>query len=113
MAVKKEIPAKEKFAICRNAVTMIQRPEEKRMLLGALGKMPGAQSLNLIIPYIDDPAVKNEAVATVMSIAKKRPGNKYTGPAKQALEKVVEAAADKPAIVKRAKELLTQIEKEK
>jgi len=107
MAFRKAIPAKDRHAICRQAVTMIERTAEKRMLLGAIGRLEKVGSLKLIIPYLDDPAVKNEAVTTVMAIVKKRPKNLNTPAAKKALEKVI-TAADNPAIVKEAKALLKQ-----
>jgi HEAT repeat protein len=107
MAFRKHIPAKDRLAICRQAVTMIERTAEKRMLLGAIGRLENVGSLKLIIPYLDDPAVKNEAVTTVMAIVRKRPKSLNTPVAKKALEKVI-TAADKPAIVKEAKALLKQ-----
>lgn len=113
MATRKETPANEKLAICKEAVPLIQREEEKRMLLGALGSIANAASLNLIVSYLDDPAVKREAVATVMAIAEKRAKKQHTGMAKEALEKVVKVATDNPAVVKRAEELLKQIGNEK
>jgi len=107
MAFRKDIPAKDRYAICRQAVTMIERTAEKRMLLGALGSLEKVGSLKLIIPYLGDPAVRNEAVTTVMAIVKKRPKSLNTPVAKKALERVI-TAADKPAIVKEAKALLKQ-----
>jgi len=107
MAFRKDIPAKDRYAICRQAVTMIERTAEKRMLLGALGRLGNVGSLKLIIPYLDDPAVKNEAVTTVMAIVKKRPKSLNTPTAKKAIEKAI-TSADNPAIVKEAKALLKQ-----
>jgi hypothetical protein len=42
-----------------------------------------------------------------------RPKHQYTGPAKAALEKVMKISADDPAVVKRATELLKQMDAEK
>lgn len=83
------------------------------MLLGAIAGLANAEALDLIVLYVDDPAVKREAVATVMSLAEKRPKKQYTGVAKSALEKVVKVAGDDPAAQKRAEELLKQISDEK
>ena len=83
------------------------------MLLGAIAGLANAEALDLIVLYVDDPAVKREAVATVMSLAEKRPKKQYTGVAKAALEKVVKVAGDDPAAQKRAEELLKQISDEK
>ena len=83
------------------------------MLLGALGRAASAASLDLVVPHLDDAAVKSDAVATVMTIAEKRKKNEQTKAAKAALEKVLKAAADDPAVVKRAEELLKQMVDEK
>jgi len=113
MATRKEIPAKDRLAICTESATMIKSDEEKRMLLGALGSLANAESLKLTVSYLDDTAVKREAVSTVMAIAEKRAKKQHTGMARDALEKVVQVVKDNPAAVKRAKELLKQMEKEK
>ena len=89
---------------------MIQRDDEKRLLLGVLGNLADAESLSLVVPYLDDPAVKYEAVATVMAIAEKRQKQQHVAITRQALEKVVKVGTDKPAVVKRAEELLKEME---
>jgi 2-oxoglutarate dehydrogenase complex dehydrogenase (E1) component-like enzyme len=48
-----------------------------------------------------------------MAIAEKRKQKEYADVAKAALEKVVKVAADDPAVVKRAEELLKQMGNEK
>jgi HEAT repeat protein len=113
IALQESVAAPDKLAICRQAAPMTRRPEEKRMLLGALGRVASAASLDLVVPYLDDATVKSDAVATVLTIAEKRKKNEHSGAAKAALEKVLRAAADDPAVVKRAEELLKQMVDEK
>lgn len=112
MVSRKEVPAKEKLSICKDAVPLIQRDEEKRMLMGALGTIGSAESLNMITAYLDEPNLKRDAISTVLAIAKKRAKKQGAAVAKQALEKVVKVA-ENPADVKQAQEFLKQIEKEK
>ncbi len=113
IALQGNVAARDKLAICRQAAPIIQREEEKRMLLGSLGSVAGGESLGLIVPYLDDSSVKAEAVVAVMAIAEKRQKNQYAGAARTALEKVVKVAADDPAVRKRAEELLKQMGDEK
>ncbi len=113
IALQKNVAAQDKLAICRQAAPIIAREEEKRMLLGALGRVASAESLGLIVPYLDDPSVKAEAVAAIMAIAEQRQENQYTGAAKAALQKIVKVAVDDPAVRKRAEELLKQMGDEK
>jgi HEAT repeat protein len=113
IALQKTVAVADKLAICRQAAPMIRRPEEKLMLLGALGSAASAASLDLIVPYLDDAAVKNDAVATVMTIVDKRKKNEFTGVTKAALEKVIKAATDDRAVARRAEQLLKQMADEK
>lgn len=113
LAVQKGVAAPDKLAICREAAPLIQRAEEKRMLLAALTGLAHAEALELIVAYLDDPAVAREAVTTVLSIVEKRPKRQHTATAKAALEKVVKAAGDDPAVRSRAEELLKQLADEK
>jgi len=113
MAMQTGASPQQKLAICKEAAPLIQREEEKRMLLGAVAGLAGDEALNLIVAYLDDPAVKREAVATVLSIAEKRPKKQQADVAKAALERVVKVAGDDAAAGKRAEELLKQISEEK
>jgi len=113
IALQNSVAAREKLAICHQVAPIIHREEEKRMLLGALGSAASAESLDLIVPYLDDIAVKREAVATVLAIAEKRKPKEYAGAMMVALQKVVKIAADDPGVEKRAEELLKQIDNEK
>ncbi|MCX6868046.1 MAG: HEAT repeat domain-containing protein, partial [Verrucomicrobia bacterium] len=113
MAARKEIPAPERLLICQAAAPLIQRDDEKLLLLGALANLADAASLTLIVAYLDDPAVKREAVTTVMAITEKRAKNHQGAVVRAALEKVVKSAIDNPATVQRAQELLQQMENEK
>lgn len=112
IALQGNVALQDKVAICRQAAPLVQREEEKRMLLGAVAAASNAGLLDLIGPYLDDSSVKGEAVATVMAIAEKRKKNEHVGAARAALEKVVKTADD-PAVVKRAEALLKQMANEK
>ena len=113
MADRPELPAAAKLAICRESAAMIQRDDEKLLLLGALAKLADPEGLSLVGPYLDQPAVKREAAAAVMAMAEKRAANQQVGVARAALEKVVQVAADNAAVVKRAQELLAKMASEK
>ena len=109
MAMKKQVSPQDKLAICREAVPLIRRDDEKRMLLGALSGLGNPESFPLVTPYLDDPAVKRDAVATVMTILKRAGKKGHTPAAKKALQKVIQVSADNPAMVKQAKGLLKRM----
>lgn len=98
-----------KLAICREAAALIQRPEEKRMLLAAVSSLAHPAALSLIVPYLNDDAVKQETVLAILAVAGKREKKQDAGETKAALESVIATASDKPDTVKQAKKLLSQI----
>jgi len=78
IAARADVPAPDRLAACRQSAPLIERDDEKRLLLGALGGLADAGSLDLVVPFLDQPGVKNEAVATVMAVAEKRPARRRT-----------------------------------
>ena len=68
---QQEAPAAQKLAGLQDIIPLIERAEEKRLLLAALDNIPTAESLALVAPYLDDPALSKEADLTASSIAKK------------------------------------------
>jgi HEAT repeat protein len=113
MATRQDIPASARLAICRESAPMIQRDDEKLLLLAALANLADAESLNLIVPYLDVPAVKREAVATVIAVAERRPKDQNVDITRAALKKAADVASDKPELAKRAQDLLKQMENDK
>ena len=109
-AAKAELPADQRLSMCRQAAGFVEKPAEKKLLLGALGNIFSADSLELIVHYLDDTATKDEAVAAALSVTEKllkdpnaaNVAAKLTGP----LEKVVQAAS--PDQSQRAKAALGQ-----
>ena len=113
MAARQDIPAPARLAICRESAPMIQRDDEKLLLLAALANLADAASLDLIVPCLDVAAVKREAVAAVITVAERRPKNQSIDITRAALKKAAEVASDKPELARRAQDLLQQMENEK
>jgi len=109
MAAQRDIAPEARLALCRESAPLIQRPEEKRLLLAAVSSLADAQTLGLIVPYLDDASVKQEAIMAIFSIAEKRAKKQHVSETKAALEKVLKSAPDQEAIMKRAQKLLTQL----
>jgi HEAT repeat protein len=91
----------------------VQRVEEKRLLLGALGQVATADALAMATPYLDDAGTKGEASLAVVTIAEallKGPdAGKHAGALVAALEKA--ARADSAELAQRAKGLLAEAKK--
>ncbi len=64
-----DLPVEQRLAICREAATVVQRPEEKRLLLGALGSIKNVAAVELITPHLQAADTKEEAVAALVAVA--------------------------------------------
>jgi HEAT repeat protein len=108
-----DVKAPDKITMCKQAEALITRDEEKRSLLGVLGKA-GMEALPMIAPYLDNATTKEEAAAAVVAVAEKaiRPGRPTGAPAAARLapplEKVVQATAN-DGLKKKAQALLAQL----
>lgn len=106
MATQRETAPDAKLAICREAAPLVQRAEEKRLLLGAISGLGNPQALGLIVPFLDDAGVKQETTLAILAVAEKRAKKQAVAETKAALEKVMQSAPADEA-KKRAEKLLT------
>ena len=65
------LSTEKKLEMCRQAAELIQRNEEKKLLLGVLGTVPATEALSMAIMYMNDPLVRNEACFAVVGICDK------------------------------------------
>jgi HEAT repeat protein len=63
------LSTEEKLAMCRQAASLIQREEETKLLLGALGTVPSVEALSMAMVNLDNPATKNEACFAAVAIS--------------------------------------------
>jgi len=61
----------QRLTLCRQAAELVQKPEEKKMLLAALGSLSSLEAVQMILPYVGDDAVKEEAANAVVGISEK------------------------------------------
>jgi len=88
------LPTREKLAMCKNATVLIERDEEKKLLLGVLGTVPAAEALSMAMAHLDDPATSNEASFAAVAIAEKIVEQK-PGEVADAMQKVIRATKNK------------------
>ncbi len=86
MARNEELPPPQRLAMCRQALALSEEPEQRKLLLSALGGIASAESLALVVPALDNPATAKEAGAAILAVA----GALLEGP---------QAAASVPAII--------------
>jgi hypothetical protein len=66
-----ELSTDQRLAMCRQAATLVQKDDEKKLLLAALGGIASVEAIDLIQPYLDDPATKEEASTGIVDVAGK------------------------------------------
>ncbi len=64
-----DLPAEQRLAICREAAAIVQKPEEKKLLLGALGSIKNLAAVEMITPHLQPADTKEEAVAAIVAVA--------------------------------------------
>jgi len=115
MASRSDLPAAQRLAMCREASGLVERDQEKKLLLGALGSISSLDSLALIMPYLESLGTKDEACAAAVAVAEKLLQGRNTPPAVAAklvdpLQKVSQAATNAD-LANRAKTLLQQAQR--
>ncbi|MCS7306867.1 MAG: HEAT repeat domain-containing protein [Thermoguttaceae bacterium] len=104
-----DLPIQERIALCREATTLCQRPEEKKLLLEIFRRYPTAETLHMAANYLADQAVQEEAVTTVLAIAEKLAPHQPQAVA-EAMKQLLQLGKPEDAL-RRAKQLLQQVHK--
>jgi HEAT repeat protein len=97
-------PADQKLAMCKEALGLAERDEERKLVLGALGGVPAAEALAIVVPFFDNPAAKDEAAAAAVAIGEKIAGS-HAPQTADAMKKALKVTANAD-LQKRAREVL-------
>jgi HEAT repeat protein len=65
------LPTEEKLAMCRQALAVAQRDEDKKLVLEALERIPSTESLSLVMSQVNSPSLQGQAGSTAVSIAER------------------------------------------
>ncbi|GAH56945.1 unnamed protein product, partial [marine sediment metagenome] len=103
------LATKKKLAMCRQAAALIQRNEEKKLLLGALATVPAAEALSMAMAHLDNPATRDEASFAAVAISEKIVQQSRSEVA-AALQKVIRATDNKD-VLRRARATLNKAKK--
>jgi len=114
LAARSDLPADQRLSMCKQAGELIQRDEEKKLLLSTLGRIDSLDAISLVMPYLDDQANRQEACMACLSIVEgmlKGPdGSKLAPKLVEPLEKVAQVAPNAD-LAQRTKGLLRQVKK--
>lgn len=105
----KQLKGEAKVAKVKEAMPIIKRPEEQRQAIAILGAIPTSSSLDLLVAFMEQPAVAGDACSAIVQLA----GGKMTDVSKdqreQALQAVI-AKSESDDTKKKAQELLKKSE---
>lgn len=94
VALPSQRRAGETLKLYQEMLGACSRPEETRIVLAGLGDLKSAEALELVLPFLGQAEVRNEAAAAALKLAKavgpKRPAGKA------ALEKIIASQASEP-----------------
>ena len=62
-------PEAQTLRMLKSAVDAAKRPEEKRLAIAGLAGVRSVESLKLVAPFLDDPALQAEAAVAAVKIA--------------------------------------------
>jgi hypothetical protein len=109
LASRTSLPADRRLSMCRQVEGVIERNEEKKLLLGALSNIDSTEALAMIMPYLDDSATRKEASMGALAIAERllkgRGAAQSASKLIKSLEKVIKVTTDAKT-AQRAKRLL-------
>jgi HEAT repeat protein len=111
LASRPDLPGEQRMSMCRQAEGLLQRNDEKKLLLGALSNINSADAAAMIAPYLDSSGTREEACAALVSVADKllqgSDASKVAPKLIKPLEKVSQVTTN-TNLARRAKRLLRQ-----
>jgi HEAT repeat protein len=114
LASHTDFPADQRLAMCRQAAPLVQKEEEKKQLLAASGNLSSMEALDLVKPYFEDTALKEEAATATVNICEKvLQGSNASRSASQLIEPLdtVAQLTSNSDLAERAKKLVEQARK--
>jgi HEAT repeat protein len=88
------LPHDEKMEMCKNALTVAERDDERKLVLTVLERNPSPISLGLAVALLDNARLKNQAASVALSIAE-RLIEEQPKPVADAMREVVDAGVDR------------------
>jgi HEAT repeat protein len=103
------LSTENKVLMCSVASVLVERDEEKKLLLGVLGAVPAVEALSMVMEHLDNPAINDEAGFAAVEISEKIVDQEPEEVA-DAVQKVMQAV-DNVEVTDRAKVILDKANK--
>lgn len=97
--IRSRRPSRESIDMFLTAMDLATEPSEKRMVLAGLGDLWSVEAINVVAPYLDDPALRHEAEAAAFRLLDENYDEvrdtlekESDGELKQSLSKILESS---------------------
>jgi HEAT repeat protein len=104
----KKLPPDEKITRLKEALPLIQRPEEKRSAIAVIRDAPTSSALEILVGYAAETSIADDACSAILSLAKKDLPGVPKEDRQKALQAVVEKSSD-DSLKKKAEDALKAI----
>lgn len=104
VARQMDVPAGRRVAICREAMALAQRDEERRLALEAVGRCAAPEALKFAVGYLSSESLRAAAAGAAVSIGEKLAASQPEQ-VRAAMHAVLKATTD-PTLTRRAKDVL-------
>jgi len=105
-AADSDVTTAQRLAMCKDATNLVQRDQEKRLLLAALGGIKSPDAIAQALPFLESPPTREEACIAVVNIAEKMAQAEKLSPAVIAALQKVATTTTTTTVTKRAQTLL-------
>jgi hypothetical protein len=100
-----------RLAMCREAMQLARRPEDKRLVLGSAARVPSLGALGWLLGMLEDADLRPHAAGSVLNLAE-RLADDHPAEAVEAAKRGLEAAGDNPGYRTRAEHLVRRVGKD-
>jgi HEAT repeat protein len=104
-----DVPLDQRISMCRKALAVAERDDERKLAFEVLARYPSAGSLAAAVPYLESPTLKEAAAATAVAIAEKIFRNEPAAVV-EPMRKTFQATGNEE-LADRARRLMRQAEK--
>src|SRR5690606_6636854 len=73
MAGMDALPPEKRLSMSKKALNLATRDDESRMALGNFARIITADSLKTVLPYLDNPNLRDEAAAAALAVSEQLP----------------------------------------
>lgn len=87
----KQLKNDDRFTKVNDVMPLIKRPDEKRLAIAAIGTIPTPAALEMLVAYVEDPAVVEDACNAIVKLA----AASMPGVTQDQRQKALQLAADK------------------